>query len=222
MEKEINIQDIIVSLKKSWKLIIISTLASLLIGSIMTFFVIQPKYESTVKVFIGKTGGEEVVYDQSDLSMYQKLIKTYGEVIKTKDLAKRVIKEKNLDITPQALVSGLTVNPVLDTQIIQIKYTSNSSYDAANVLDGVKVEFISLATELVPNANIKILEDVREKVNPISPNTTMNLAISILLGLMVGVGLAFLREFLDNTYKTGEALEQDLGLSVIGVIPNND
>ena len=44
----------------------------------------------------------------------------------------------------------------------------------------------------------------------------MNIAIALLLGLIVSIGLAFLLEFLDNTFKTKEQLERELDIPVIG------
>ena len=48
----------------------------------------------------------------------------------------------------------------------------------------------------------------------------MNIAIAFLLGLMVSIGLIFLLEYMDNTYKTKEQLENELEIPVLGVIPN--
>lgn len=57
--------------------------------------------------------------------------------------------------------------------------------------------------------------------NPVSPNKKLNIAIGFLLGLMVSIGLAFLLEFVDNTFKTKEQVEQILGLPVVGAIPDD-
>ena len=56
--------------------------------------------------------------------------------------------------------------------------------------------------------------------NPVSPNKKMNIAIAFLLGLMVSVGLVFLLEYLDNTYKNKDQLEKELGIPVLGAIPD--
>ena len=58
--------------------------------------------------------------------------------------------------------------------------------------------------------------------SPVSPNKTMNIAIAFLLGLMVSVGLVFLIEYLDNTYKSKEQLEKELDIPVLGTIPDVD
>ena len=73
---------------------------------------------------------------------------------------------------------------------------------------------------MVPNGNVKVLEEVQLPENPVSPNKTMNIAIAFLLGLMVSVGLVFLLEYLDNTYKNKEQLEKGLDIPVLGTIPD--
>ena len=80
-------------------------------------------------------------------------------------------------------------------------------------------EFVILSKELVPNGNVRVIEAVQLPENPVAPNKTMNVAIAFLLGLMVSVGLVFLIEYLDNTFKNKENLERELNIPVIGVIP---
>ena len=52
------------------------------------------------------------------------------------------------------------------------------------------------------------------------PNKLMNIAIATVLGMMVSVGLVFVLEFLDRTYKTPTDIERHLGLSILGAIPD--
>ncbi len=47
----------------------------------------------------------------------------------------------------------------------------------------------------------------------------LNIAIAGVLGLMFGIFLVFLLEYLDNTIKTPKDVEKYLQLSVIGAIP---
>lgn len=220
MEESINLQEIVDSLKNRWKFVVICTLSFILVASIMSFFVIKPTYQSSTKVFIGKEESKVQSYDQGEITMYQKLLKTFSETLKTKDLIKDSLAEINSDKSVNTVLNNLTVVPLADTQIIEIKYQDKSSFDAATVLNAVKDEFVTLANELVPNVNIKVIEDVREYENPVSPNKTMNIAIAAILGIMVGVGVVFLLEFIDNTFKTKEQLENSLDIPVIGVIPS--
>jgi len=90
-----------------------------------------------------------------------------------------------------------------------------------DLVNAVTTQFIKTSTDLIPNGNVKIIESVKMPENPVSPNKKMNIAIAFLLGLMISVGFAFLLEFMDNTFKTKEQLEQILGVPVIGAIPDD-
>ncbi|GAB6168236.1 Wzz/FepE/Etk N-terminal domain-containing protein [Clostridium carnis] len=221
-EEVIRIDEILEALKKRWRFIAIITLVAILASAILSFFIIKPQYEASTKVFIGKEEGENQSYNQNDVLMYQKLMKTYSEAIKTKDLISKATKEAKVDLKPESVLSNLTVVPVADTQILQIKFKSKDPKEAADLIGAITDEFITTSKELVPNGNIKIIEEVEFPKKPVSPNKLMNIAIAFLLGLMVSVGLVLLLEFLDNTFKTKEQLERELDIPVIGVIPTID
>jgi len=220
-EEIIRIEDIIDILMKRWKMIISITLLATLTATIISFFVIAPKYEASTKVFIGKENTKEQNYNNSDIQMYQQLLKTYAGVITTNDLVEKAIDKANLNITSENVLGGLTVTPSANTQILEIKYISADRVLSRDLVDAVTTQFIKTSTDLIPNGNVKIIESVKLPENPVSPNKKMNIAIAFLLGIMISVGFAFLLEFMDNTFKTKEQLEQILGLPVIGAIPDD-
>ena len=57
--------------------------------------------------------------------------------------------------------------------------------------------------------------------SPVSPNVTINMAIGTLIGLIVGVGLAFFIEYLDTSVKTMDDVETMLGVPVLAIVPKN-
>ena len=221
-EQVISISEIIDAVKKRWKIIALTTVLATVVSGIFSFFVISPTYEASTKIFIGKEGAESEGYNSSDVSMYQNLIKTYSELIKTKDLVNKAIDNSEYDLSVNNVLNGITVNTLTGTQILQISYQSKSPSIAKNILESITNEFITKAEELVPNGNVKILESVEIPKNPVAPNKTMNIAIAFILGMMVGFGIVFLLEYLDNTYKNKEQLEKDLDIPVLGVIPMSD
>lgn len=216
----ISISEILDSLKKRWKLIVIITLCSTLLSGIVSFFVLKPKYEASTKVFIGKEEGAEQGYNQSEVIMYQKLMKTYSEAIKTKDLVGRALESVDTELGVKEVLGNLTVTNIPDTQILQVKFLGGDPEEGRNIVQAVTEEFISTSKQLVANGNVRIIEEVIIPEKPVSPNKKMNIAIAFLLGLMVSVGICFLMEFLDNTFKSKEQLEKTLDLPVLGTIPN--
>jgi len=221
-EQVIRLGEILEVLKKRWKLILIVTLLATLVSGLVSFFLISPKYEASTKLFIGKEAGAEAGYDQSEIAMYQKLMKTYSEAIKTRDLVGRAIKVANSNLTEDEVLKKLTVVTVADTQILQIKIDDKNPNMAATMVQAITNEFVTTSKVLVPNGNIKVIESVKVPEIPVSPNKKMNIAIAFLLGLMVSVGVSFLLEFLDNTYKNREQLEKELDIPVIGTIPHTE
>lgn len=219
-EQVISLSEIFEAIKKRWIMIVAITLTATIISGVLSFFVIDPVYETSTKVFIGKEESDEVAYNTNDIQMYQKLLKTYAEAIKTKDLVGRAISDLTYDLEISGVLDSITVDAIADTQILQIRYKGKEAKEAVDVLKSITSEFITTSKELVPNGNVRIIEEVEYPEYPVSPNKKMNVAIAFLLGIMVSVGLVFLLEYLDNTYKNKEQLEKDLGIPVLGAIPD--
>lgn len=218
----ISISEIFEVLKKRWLLLVSITLVATLISIILNFFVIKPVYETSTKVFIGKEENNLEGYNSNDIQMYQKLLQTYAETIKTNEVIKAAINNINADLTVKGIKESLVITPVSDTQILQIKYKNKSPEIAKEVLENITNEFILLAKELVPNGNVRVIESVELPEKPVSPNKKMNITIAFLLGLTVSGGLVFLIEYFDNTFKNKEELESELDIPVLGVIPSFD
>lgn len=218
-EQVINLDDIFQGLKKRWYVIVIIALITTSIATILSFFVIKPKYEASIKVFIGKEDEENKGYNQNDVLMYQNLMKTYSEAIKTKDLVEKSLNNSNLDLEVNKVLSNLQVITIADTQILEIKYTSLSPKEAENVVESIYKEFIKKSKEMVSNGNIQIIENVSLPEKSISPNKKTNIAIGFILGVIIGCGIIFLLEVFDDTFKTKEQLENEFNIPVIGTIP---
>ena len=221
-EQVISISEIFEALKKRWILIVSITLVATLISGILSFFVIKPTYEASTKVFVGKEESSLEGYNTNDIQMYQKLLQTYAETIKTNEVVQAAINNTNADLSIKDVKSSLTVTPIADTQILQIKYKNNDPEVAKSILENITNEFVILSKELVPNGNVRVIEAVQLPEDPVAPNKKMNIAIAFLLGLMVSVVLVFLLEYLDNTFKTKENLERELNIPVLGLIPSCD
>ena len=227
-EEVIRIEDIIYSLKKRWKMIVGITLTFTLIAGLVTFFVIKPKYETKIRVFIGKEGATPdtgVDYNSGDLSFYQDLVGTYIEILKNNDSIKTAlkdIKQEDTQANINRVLSGLSVSQSGTTQIMDIKYVTTDMSEIIPVIESVTDQFIVKSKQLIKNGNIQVLEKAKIPGGPISPNKPLNIIIGFMLGLMVAIGLAFLLEYLDNTVKTTEELENLLGIPVLADIPRVD
>ncbi|MCR1951948.1 Wzz/FepE/Etk N-terminal domain-containing protein [Clostridium sp. DSM 100503] len=206
-EQLISIEEIIRILKKRRRIIVIITLLCTLASAVLSFFVIEPEYEANTKLFIGKEStGTNESYSQSDVIMYQTLMKTYCEVITTKDLISSATKDANVNLKADEVLENLSVITIADTQILEIKFKSTDAKEARDLIEGITKEFIKISKELFPNGNVKVLQQVSLPEKPVSPNKVINIAIAFLVGLIVSVGLSFLLESLDKTIRTTDQL----------------
>ena len=219
-EKEISIQEILDALKKRWKIIVSIVLAFTIVAVVMSFWFIKPKYQASTKVFIGKESNEGTSYNQSEVSMYQNLMKTYSEVLKTTNLVGDALKDVDTDFTTSQVINSLTVAPIDGTQILTVKFKSGNAKEAKDILESLMNKFVEYSKELVPNGNVQVVENVEIPSAPVSPNKVKNTAMGFLLGLVLSVGLCIVLEFMDNTFKSKEDVEEDLELPVLGAIPS--
>lgn len=221
-EENINIKEIFESLKKRYKLIIAITLGFTIISIILSFFVIKPKYEANVKLFIGKQESKKTDYDSNDVMMYQKLLTTYAEVLKTDDIIEESLKKSHIDEDVDAAQKNLKVTPRADTQILEVSYTDTNKEDAAKFLNALTSNFMKESKKLIPNGNTQVIQKVKVPEKPVSPNKKLNILIAFVLGLMISVGISLLLEFMDNTFKSKDELEKFLEIPVLSTIPDHD
>lgn len=224
-ENTVSLQEIAYALKNRWKLIATITIAATLVSAILSFFVIKPQYEATTKLFIGKQESQDnnASYNNNDVMMYQKLMKTYAELVKTSDLVTKAVKNANLDYNQneiKSVLSNLKVTPSADTQILDLSFKGKYPKEVLDVTEAITNEFISESKELIPNGTVQVIQKAQLPEKPISPNKTLNILIAFILGLMIGVGIALLLEYLDNTFKSREDLEKVLDLPIVGTIPD--
>ena len=75
------------------------------------------------------------------------------------------------------------------------------------------------AQQGIQQADSRILSDAVVPLNPSEPRKSLIVAISSMLGLVLGIGLVLLREMRNNSFRTARDLEQMTGYTVLGQIP---
>jgi capsular exopolysaccharide synthesis family protein len=82
------------------------------------------------------------------------------------------------------------------------------------------VQRLSISAQLISmNNNIQVLDRAIAPNRPVAPRKVLSLAIGALLGLLAGAGVVLFMDYLDNTVRSPEDIEQHLGLSMLGVLP---
>jgi len=85
----------------------------------------------------------------------------------------------------------------------------------------MKISQESIDNSLPKSSMVSIVDVAKKGLRPVKPNKPLNIILGIIVGLMVGVGLAFFIEYLDTSVKTIDEVERSLQAPVLGVIPQN-
>src|SRR5699024_386200 len=219
MEETIELQQIFTILKKRMKLIIGTAVAVLAIAAFISFVILTPIYESSTQLLVNKEI-EEDQFNSQDIQTNLQLIETYSLIIKSPAILDIVAERLNGEYTVSQLNEKISVNSVEQSQVIDIKVQDKSPNVAATIANETAKVFQEEIVELmnVDNVNILSTAEVSENPSPIKPNPKLNTAIGLVLGAMLGIGVAFLLEYLDTTVKNEKDVEELLDLPVLETI----
>lgn len=220
MEETISLQELFQILKKRFYLILICILIAATIGAVMSYFVITPVYQASTQLLVNQSDSEQNTYTSGEVQTNLQLINTYNVIVKSPVILEIVIKELNLQMTPSELSGKITVESEQNSQVINLTVQDPNPFVASQIVNKTAQVFEKEIVEIMNIDNVSVLAEatVTDGQAPIKPQPMLNIAIALVLGLMIGVGMVFLLEYLDNTLKTEEDIERTLDLPVIGAI----
>lgn len=205
-------------IRKRLLLIVVITLLSSFTAALVSYFFIKPIYKADISVIIRKNNNDSQT-NYNDIMMYQKQVKGYGEMAKTRTVAEHVVNKLNLDMSPDELRSMVSVAPKGDTEFITITVKSKDAEQAMQIANQLAKSLKEVSINVLGEDNVKLLDMAELPSRPDTPKPLLNVAIAFFMGIMVSVGIVFLIEYLDNTIKTQEDVEKLIGVPVIGTIP---
>ncbi len=220
MEETINLQQLYRTLKKRVALIAIITAIAITLSGIFSFVFLTPIYQADTQILVNQEKTEQSPFSAQDIQTNLQLINTYNVIIKSPAILSIVIDELGLNTTTGALNQKITVNSVQNSQVVTIAVQDADPSEAVKIANKTAMVFQKEIVSLMKVDNVSILAkaEMAKKPSPIKPNPKLNMAIAAVLGLMIGVGVAFLLEYLDTTIKTESDIEELLGLPILGVI----
>lgn len=225
MEEKIELRQYWNVLRKRWIIMVALPLIAALTSGVISFFVIKPVFQASTTLIVGKKAAEPgqaaaQILDNSVLLANQQLAKTYASIAQSRTVEQNVIKDLNLPLTVEGLDSMISIKPIKTTEILEIQVTNTDSELAASIANTMAQEFSKAVIEIKKVDSVSIVDAAVIPDKPIKPNKTLNVLIAFVAGFMASVGLVFLLEYLDNTVKTSNDVENLLGIPVLGIIPN--
>jgi capsular polysaccharide biosynthesis protein len=216
--ENVNIKEVLnYLLSKAW-LIVVILLTVLAGGEVYTALLKTPLYESkTNVVLISDSSSKQIT--TNDVTLSNNLVKTYSEIVKSRSVLNKVIEKLKLSESYEGLAGKITVSSVTSTQLITIRISDKDSAKAKTIANEVAKVFKSEIKDIYGIDNVQIVDEAVEAGSAYNINIIKETIIYLIAGLAIGVGVAYVMYLLDKSIKDSETVEDKLGLTVIGVVP---
>ncbi|TWI59921.1 YveK family protein [Halalkalibacter nanhaiisediminis] len=226
MEETISLREIVDTLKKRIVMIVLITLLAVGASGAVSYLMLTPIYQASTQILVSQqaSGAASSALQAVGFDVDSKYIETYNVILKSPYILDEVINELNLPASHRQLNGQLNVTQEGQSQVVTIQVQDPSPQLAVDIANTTAAVFQREISNLLRVDNVVVLAEAEllENPAPVSPNPGLNMAIAFVVGLMTAVGLAFLLEYLDQTLRTEEDIEQYLGLPVIGAVAQMD
>ena len=209
--------DVLALLHKLWtkKLLILFTAFYFAAFSFLgTYFFIQPTYTSTTRIYVVNQATDNKNLSAQDLQA--------GTYLASNDVLSEVIKDEKLNMTEAELAKMISVNIPTDTRLISISVNAKTGQDAQTLANKVR----EVASEKIKNVtkveDVTTLEEAKLPESPSSPNIKLNVLLGAVLGGFLAVIGVLVREILDDRVRHPEDVEDALGMTLLGIVPDTD
>lgn len=221
----LNLLEFLRLLRTRWVIVCV-TLAIAVLGAAAVSLLTTPLYQASTRLFVSTTAGASASEAYSGNLFSQERVKSYTKLLTGETLAQRTVNKLQLDMSADELRKKVKATPPTDTVLIDVSVLDPSPERARDIADALSDEFVVMVSELEtppdgarPDARAVVEQHASLPTTPVIPATTRNLALGGAVGVLLGIGLAFLRDRLDNTVKSHEILEEITGAGLVATIP---
>lgn len=218
MEEVISLSELFGFLKKRFAMILSFGLIGLIVASAFTFFVAVPQYNATTQILVNRTTNQTEGIQLNDINMNVQMINTYKDIIKGPVILDEVRENLDTTLTTGQLAGKIEIATQDDSQVFSIIVTDEDPFQAANIANEVALTFQDEIGNIMQVENVTVISEAEPSVNPISPNSSLNLIIGLLVGLLLGMGTAFLIEFMDKSIRDERFIIDTLGWTNLGSV----
>ncbi|HEM6556625.1 TPA: capsular biosynthesis protein CpsC [Streptococcus suis] len=214
--------DILLLLKTIWRKKIFILLLGLL-GAGLAFayssFLVTPQYDSTTRIYVvGQHAEAGAGLTNQDLQAGSYLVKDYKEIILSQDVLTQVATELNLN---ENLKEKVSVSIPVDTRIVSISVRDADPNEAARIANSLRTFASQKIIEVTKVSDVTTLEEAVPAKEPSTPNTKRNILLGLLAGSILATGLVLVMEILDDRVKRPQDIEEVMGLTLLGVVPDS-
>jgi capsular polysaccharide biosynthesis protein len=186
-----------------------------------TKFFVPKTYKTSVKLCVSVSYDSTSGYDGLQSYNYaQRLVSTYIEILDTNSYYSTVAKELNDKYTASQLSSKISFQSVDSTDIFEAVVRSNSPSECKSIADAVAATAPDAIANVSTIAKLQIVDDAVVPKTPTSPNVNRNTALAFIVGLVLSIFFAFMRDYFDVKIKYDEDMTTICNLPVLAAVPD--
>lgn len=222
---EITLLDILkLLLSKSYWLLLAGVLAGACVF-LVTTFLITPTYESRVSFYVYNSSNNSVqsgTINNGDLQAAESLATTYSKILASNSILDAVLQELGPDVSlsRKGLSGMVSVSVITDTQLLEVVITSTNSAFACRVAGAFAKVAPTEIVRITKAGGVEIVDQPEIPTDKASPRTVFDTAIGVIIGVMVAAVIVILRTLADTTIYLPEDIENMVGVTVLGQIPD--
>ena len=217
---EINIKELLRYVLSKFYIVLLVLIAVVSLGEIYSVYLKTPMYNSITKLVLTSEQTSNSSITTSDVTLSNNLVKTYSEIIKSRNVLSRVIDSLKLGMTVEQLAGKISVSSITNTQLINVAVSDKDADTAQKIANEVAKQFKAEIVTLYKIDNVQIVEKATAAAAPYNINVFKQTIEYLLAGLAAGIGIVLIMFYLDNTIKNSKIVEDKVGLVVLGVVPN--
>ena len=209
-------------LRRRWLGVLIIALTALAVVSAVTL-AMPKKYTATTRLFIAVAGDVTNLAQLSNLA--EKQMSSYAEVATSPRVLAPVIEQLRLQTTPKELAKSVEATVPADTVILEIAATDPSPTRAAEIANAVGTELAKATGDLSPErqngtkaVQATTIAAAQVPDTASSPKMLQNLALGLIVGVLVGLGVAVLRHVLDTKVRSENDVRAMTASPILGVV----
>jgi len=215
----IDLQELFQILRKRFVLIVVLAVVATGISGFFTHFFMTPIYQTSTQLALVPSVTADVPLTHGEINANIQMINTLNEVIVSPMILTEVIEYLDLGLTVGGLRSMMSAANRSNALIITLTVQNESPELARDIANVTAEIFYAEVVEHFNMNNVRILASAQVPNSPVSPRLMMNLGLGFIIGLVAGVCLTFLLEFMDKTINTEQEVEKLINLPVLGMIP---
>ena len=216
--EEIDISEVLLYFKSKVALIIGIILLIVILGNLYAMFLRVPVYKSSSTIVIASNDTNSANM-QADITVNQKLVGTYKEIVTSRSVVEQVIKDLDLKYSYEELSSNILVAAVQNTEVLKISVLDKNAELAPKITSMLSEVFKEEVMEIYNLKNVKVLDSASTPTGADNVNFVKDEIIYFGLGMIASFMLVFIMFYFDKNIRSVEQVESRLGLPILGTIP---